>query len=478
MTLNRKVFVLYILVFFHQVVYPTFLQKAKSWTKNICIPSIKAVIASPIVQGAAKNIVIFGGIVVATGFGLQFGKYLERRAQEEGIQFDFKKYQEKPVDAPLNIAIQNAIINIEKHKFIILEGKSGVGKTYSVRLVAKQLDAFYLTKSTSEICIAAFAGQRSGQIISYFGRLKKYANANADKKYILALDEIDTLSTRNTDFPASQEDAHGVNAFLTAIDDLLEHTTNIYIIGTTNDAKRIDPAVISRSVAGICTVESPDREAIKRYLFHDCNQIPLKEDEQSSFKKNILFDVETTEDAKRILNETVTAKSSEPKKELREKASNNVDRPLSYKEINESVLCKAEENLIEPVAYLYADVSRFLTITNFVSIQEHYDIDSRVLKRKRNDLQDWENKMEAVLKGKPLEWFSELCEMHRLNFRQLMRIRSIIEQGEKITITLLLKSLGAIIKESKGTQQRKQYEPNPLRLFLEKTYCIKTDILR
>lgn len=172
---------------------------------------------------------------------------------------------------------------------IILYGAPGSGKSFFAKIYAKTLDADCKEIKYSDLN-SQWAGEHLENIKNTFENVINTAQKNPNKKYVVILNEIDSLvlpierlSRGSSGHSAFKVEERSV--FLNYLDEIATKTPNVTIIGTTNICpknKGLDGAAMSR-FKNIMEVSYPDKE---------CLNIALKEnlavlDDGSEFiKKN------------------------------------------------------------------------------------------------------------------------------------------------------------------------------------------------
>ena len=141
-------------------------------------------------------------------------------------------------------------IKADPPRFMIFYGPTGTGKTFSARLVAKELDAKYGEIQFSDLS-SEYIGKTAVNISRKFKELKKEVNKHKDQQYVVVFNEMDSL-LNNVNKLGSNNQHLGQNrtAFLNGIDSVKD-CKNLTIIGTTNvkpETGNMDSASIGRAV--------------------------------------------------------------------------------------------------------------------------------------------------------------------------------------------------------------------------------------
>ena len=131
---------------------------------------------------------------------------------------------------------------------ILMFGPSGTGKTFSAKLMAKEIGAEYAEVQFADVS-SPFIGQTSVEIKKVFDKLAEKAGKEPDKKFLVAFNEIDALLVPREKCGSNNLHlAENRTAFLNGLDQIKEFK-NVKIVGTTNvDPKsgNLDSASLSR----------------------------------------------------------------------------------------------------------------------------------------------------------------------------------------------------------------------------------------
>ena len=153
---------------------------------------------------------------------------------------------------------------------LLMYGPSGTGKTFSAKMLAKEIGAEYTEVQFADVS-SPYIGQTSVEIQNVFKQIKKNAEKNPDKKYLVAFNEIDALLVPREKCGSNNLHlAENRTAFLNGLDDIAG-LKNIKIVGTTNvDPKsgNLDKASLSR-FKNMIEIDLPNKTELKAALkFH------------------------------------------------------------------------------------------------------------------------------------------------------------------------------------------------------------------
>ena len=175
---------------------------------------------------------------------------------------------------------------------IIMWGPSGTGKTFSAKMLAKELGAEYSEVQFADVS-SPFIGQTSVEIQGVFKQLAEKAKKEPNKKFLVAFNEIDALLVPREKCGANNLHlAENRTAFLNGLDQIKEFK-NIKIVGTTNvnpDSGNLDKASLSR-FGNILKIDLPnEKEIIASLKFHMAKSQDVKdskffEDNKSKLEK-------------------------------------------------------------------------------------------------------------------------------------------------------------------------------------------------
>ena len=153
---------------------------------------------------------------------------------------------------------------------ILMYGPSGTGKTFSAKMLAKELGAEYAEVQFADVS-SPYIGQTSVEIQNVFKQLKKQAEKHADKKFLVGFNEIDALLVPREKCGSNNLHlAENRTAFLNGLDDIA-NLKNLKIVGTTNvypESGNLDKASLSR-FKNMIEVQLPTEKELKASLkFH------------------------------------------------------------------------------------------------------------------------------------------------------------------------------------------------------------------
>lgn len=146
---------------------------------------------------------------------------------------------------------------------LLLEGEPGTGKTFLARAIGASAGVPFHASSLAEWQAAGHLGDTLRAMQTVF------AAARAQVPAILFIDEIDSLGTRGgRDTHGSSYRAQVINAFLAEVDGVRD-MQGVVLIGATNDAAALDPAIVrpgrfDRTVR----VPRPGPAAVRTILAH------------------------------------------------------------------------------------------------------------------------------------------------------------------------------------------------------------------
>ena len=155
-------------------------------------------------------------------------------------------------------------------RMVLFHGPTGTGKTFSAKLMAKEMNAEYAEIQFSDLS-SEFVGKTAVNISKKFKEIAKIAKKNPDKQYVVAFNEIDSL-INNVNKLGSNNMHLGQNrtSFLNGLDSIKD-IHNLTIVGTTNinpKTANLDAATLSR-LGNIFEIEKPISKEIKSALkFH------------------------------------------------------------------------------------------------------------------------------------------------------------------------------------------------------------------
>ena len=153
---------------------------------------------------------------------------------------------------------------------LLMYGPSGTGKTFSAKLLAKELGAEYGEVQFADVS-SPYVGQTSVEIKKVFEKIYMNGKKNPNKKYVIAFNEIDALLVPREKCGANNLHlAENRTAFLNGLD-LIRELKNVKIVGTTNvdpHSGNLDKASLSR-FANLLKIDLPEeKELIASLKFH------------------------------------------------------------------------------------------------------------------------------------------------------------------------------------------------------------------
>ena len=163
---------------------------------------------------------------------------------------------------------------------LLLYGPAGVGKSYFAKIFAKSTDAEYMEVLYSDFN-SMWAGEGVDNLKKVFESILETAQKNPNKKYVVALNEIDTLVQPAEKFSRTTAGTYHLtkleerSVFLNYMLILKEKTPNVTIIGTTNISPKnntLDRAAMSR-FQNLIEVPYPDKDCLYEALKYNLKQI-------------------------------------------------------------------------------------------------------------------------------------------------------------------------------------------------------------
>jgi cell division protease FtsH len=159
---------------------------------------------------------------------------------------------------------------------VLLYGAPGTGKTLLARAVAGEADAAFFSLSASEF-VEAIVGVGASRVRDLFMQAKESAPA------IVFIDELDAIGRSRSSGAGGFSGGHDereqtLNQILTEMDGF-EPDTNVIVLGATNRAEILDPALLrpgrfDRRIA----VQPPDRNGRREILEIHTRSVPLAPD--------------------------------------------------------------------------------------------------------------------------------------------------------------------------------------------------------
>ena len=173
------------------------------------------------------------------------------------------------VELPLRNRAVFAHLGISPPKGVLLVGPPGTGKTMIARAVAAESKAHFLTINGPEI-VGKYYGDSEQQLRNVFEAARKKAPA------IIFIDEIDAIAQKRDALSGEKQVERRIVAQLLTLMDGLASRGEVIVIGATNLADSIDPALrrpgrFDREIR----VDPPDREGRREILAVHTRAMPL-----------------------------------------------------------------------------------------------------------------------------------------------------------------------------------------------------------
>ena len=161
-------------------------------------------------------------------------------------------------------------LGIEPPKGVLLYGPPGTGKTLLAKAVANETDAYFVAINGPEI-MSKFYGESEQKLREVFEDAKKHAPA------IIFIDELDAIAPKREEVTGEVE--HRVVAQLLTLMDGLEARGDVIVIGATNRANALDPALrrpgrFDREIE----ITLPDKQGRLEILQIHTRNMPLEKD--------------------------------------------------------------------------------------------------------------------------------------------------------------------------------------------------------
>jgi transitional endoplasmic reticulum ATPase len=161
-------------------------------------------------------------------------------------------------------------LGIEPPKGVLLYGPPGSGKTLLAKAVANETDAYFVAINGPEI-MSKFYGESEQKLREVFEDAKKHAPA------IIFIDELDAIAPKREEVTGEVE--HRVVAQLLTLMDGLEARGDVIVIGATNRANALDPALrrpgrFDREIE----IVLPDKQGRNEILQIHTRNMPLEKD--------------------------------------------------------------------------------------------------------------------------------------------------------------------------------------------------------
>lgn len=186
-----------------------------------------------------------------------------------GLKAEIQRIREM-VELPLKHPELFKKLGIDPPQGVLLRGPPGCGKTLLVRAVANESDAFFKPINGPEI-MSKFYGESEKRLRTIFDDAEKRAPS------IVFIDELDAIAPKREEVTGEVE--RRVVAQLLALMDGLKGRRRVVIIGATNRANSLDPALrrpgrFDREIE----IGVPDRYGRKEILQIHTRAMPLTDD--------------------------------------------------------------------------------------------------------------------------------------------------------------------------------------------------------
>ncbi len=186
-----------------------------------------------------------------------------------GLKAEIQRIREM-VELPLKHPELFKRLGIDPPKGVLLRGPPGCGKTLLVKAVANESDAFFKPINGPEI-MSKFYGESEKRLRTIFDDAEKRAPS------IVFIDELDAIAPKREEVTGEVE--RRVVAQLLALMDGLKGRGRVVVIGATNRANALDPALrrpgrFDREIE----IGVPDKNGRKEILQIHSRGMPLTED--------------------------------------------------------------------------------------------------------------------------------------------------------------------------------------------------------
>ncbi|ELY39814.1 AAA family ATPase [Natronorubrum tibetense] len=154
---------------------------------------------------------------------------------------------------------------------ILLRGPPGTGKTLLAKALANETDAAFYRVNGPEV-MSKWYGEAERRVRDLF------EDARTNAPSIIYFDELDSLGQVRTDSPTDTTERRVVGQLLSVMDGL-EENDDIIVIGSTNNAEQIDPALRRPGRLGT-TIEvgTPSKEGREEIFAVHTRDVPLADD--------------------------------------------------------------------------------------------------------------------------------------------------------------------------------------------------------
>ncbi len=186
-----------------------------------------------------------------------------------GLDEELEKVREM-VELPLRHPELFDKVGIEAPKGVLLHGPPGTGKTLMAKAVASETNANFFNISGPEI-MSKYYGESEGRLREIF------EEAEENQPSIIFVDELDSIAPKRDE--VSGETERRIVAQLLSLMDGLEARGKVIVIGATNRAHALDPALrrpgrFDREIE----IGMPDRDGRKEVLEIHTRGMPLADD--------------------------------------------------------------------------------------------------------------------------------------------------------------------------------------------------------
>ena len=186
-----------------------------------------------------------------------------------GLEKETEKVREM-VELPLRHPELFDKVGIEAPKGVLLHGPPGTGKTLMAKAVASETDANFYSISGPEI-VSKYYGESEGRLREIF------EEAEENQPAIIFIDELDSIAPKRDEVTGETE--RRIVAQLLSLMDGLEARGKVIVIGATNRAHALDPALrrpgrFDREIE----IGMPSRDARKEIMEIHTRGMPLSDD--------------------------------------------------------------------------------------------------------------------------------------------------------------------------------------------------------
>lgn len=193
------------------------------------------------VEYKVTNTVPSGPVIISRSTEIQFKKPERRKLEMEeptfseigGLKEEIKKVREL-IELPIQHPELFETMNMAPPKGILFHGPPGTGKTLMARAIANTTNAYFISISGPEI-MSKFYGESEANLRKQFTKAQKHAPA------IIFIDEIDAIAPKREEARGNVEKR--VVSQLLSLMDGLERREEVVVIGATNRASALDPAL-------------------------------------------------------------------------------------------------------------------------------------------------------------------------------------------------------------------------------------------